>query len=33
LSGLGVNDAARFRRDNVEHLLMIGGPRDIVVEP
>src|SRR6186997_2307945 len=21
------------RRDNVEHLLMIGGPRDIVVEP
>lgn len=22
-----------IRRDNVEHLLMIGGPSDIVVEP
>jgi flagellar protein FliO/FliZ len=39
---LGVIDAAAvderrrlmlIRHDNVEHLLMIGGPRDIVVEP
>jgi flagellar protein FliO/FliZ len=39
---LGVIDAAAvddrrrlmlIRRDNVEHLLMIGGPSDIVVEP
>src|ERR1700743_101527 len=39
---LAVIDAAAFggcprlvlvRRDNVEHLLMIGGPTDIVVEP
>src|SRR2546423_5356217 len=39
---LGVIDAAvvdgrrrlvLIRRDNVEHLLMIGGPSDIVVEP
>ena len=22
-----------FRRDNVEHLLMIGGPADILIEP
>ena len=22
-----------IRRDNVEHLLMIGGPTDVVVEP
>jgi hypothetical protein len=39
---LAVVDAAKMdgrrhliliRRDNVEHLLMIGGPTDVVVEP